>query len=602
MSALLLNHRWRAVSAAVLLVIVLSQVTPPLALAHALLLRSSIAQDTVLHSSPSTLRMWFSEQLDTSQSKVVVWNRARTNEVRSVQFVGSNNKEMVVHLAPLNPGAHLVLWTSVSAEDGHVLRGSFLFYVKHRGPGPTVPGSYSGSGQGPPDQATAASIVFHWLELLGAVTFVGAAAISAWVVGRPASDFGGEILSREEYTSRRLARWSLALLFLASLALMVMRGYQLAGNDWSATFTGSTVRDTLSGQYGELWIVRQILVIAGLLLTMIQAPWATARSGHSQAPSMAPKSQLRILALLGAVYLYALAASGHGASAHIGVIASPWPRGDSLLSASIFLDWLHLIADALWLGGQVALAVAILPALLRYAGEGAERGVLDVLDRFSPVAYACVFLYIVTGAFNGKVHIGTWYAFFHSVYGWTLLVKMVLVGAMMLMSAFTVFLLRPTIRRSWQTSTPWTQGRLDGLRRCLSVNPVLGLGVLLATSVMFYYPVPPGLAPAGPSIYRVRVGQLVAALRVRPDRSGPNVVTITLEDAAGRAVTRAHVTLQYTMLDMPMGTGLAPMSMTRPGVYHGTVDLGMGGHWKLQLLVFQPSGLTRGAVRIQVGS
>jgi copper transport protein len=579
------------------------QIAAPLALAHARLVRSSVTTDAVLRSAPATLDLWFSEQLDSAASRVVVWNRARTNEVRSIRFAGANTQEMIVGLRALSPGAHLVLWTSVSAEDGHILRGAFLFYVRERGPGPTVPGGFGSSADGPPDPATAASIIFHWVELFGAVTAFGVAAISAWVVGRSGADFLPTLLGAEERASRRLARWSLIALILSSLALLVVRGYELAGADWGSTFTSATLRGVLGGDYGELWIYRQIMAMTGLLLTVRLPRWAAGKPGSPGSLAGDPRAPLRVLAVLGAVYLYAFAASGHAASAHIGVIGPSSAHGGSLISVSILLDWLHFVADALWLGGQIAIAVAILPVLLRHpAAARTESGVMAMLDRYSPVAYSCVFLYVVTGIFSGKVHTGTWYAFFHSVYGWSLVVKMALIAAMMLVSAFTVYVLRPTIRRRFADPPSRDGGRLDRLQRWLRVNPILGAGVLLATSVMFYYPVPPGLAPAGPAAYHLVVGGLHADLRLRPNRSGPNIVTITLTNAAGQPVTKAHVTLQYTMLDMPMGTGLAPMNAARPGVFRGTADLGMGGHWSLKLLVFTPSGLSHAAVKVRVGT
>jgi hypothetical protein len=90
-------------------------------------------------------------------------------------------------------------------------------------------------------------------------------------------------------------------------------------------------------------------------------------------------------------------------------------------------------------------------------------------------------------------------------------------------------------------------------------------------------------------------------VRIRPDRSGPNAISITLRDSRGRPVTQAHGTVLYTMLDMVMGTGLGPTRQVRPGIYQGELDLGMGGRWRMQILVFTPSGLTRLAVVTEVG-
>jgi len=90
---------------------------------------------------------------------------------------------MEVRLKPLPPGAHLVLWTSVSAEDGHVLHGSYIFYVKRRGPGPSLAGvSLGGPSQTFPDATGLLALIAHWLELLGAIAWVGPAFFSAFIL------------------------------------------------------------------------------------------------------------------------------------------------------------------------------------------------------------------------------------------------------------------------------------------------------------------------------------------------------------------------------------------------------------------------------------
>jgi copper transport protein len=229
-----------------------------------------------------------------------------------------------------------------------------------------------------------------------------------------------------------------------------------------------------------------------------------------------------------------------------------------------------------------------------------------MLNRFSPAAYISIALFVVSGAFAAKVHIPSWYAFFNSVYGKTLIVKMVLIGGMMLTSALTVYVLRPQLRQTLvrAASDPLVAGRplLERLMRWLHVNPVLGAGVLLATSVMFYYPVPAGFSPAGPSAYVAHAAGLTATLTIKPDKSGPNEITVVLKDQQGRPVQQARLIVLTTMLDMAMGTGLGDLNQTKPGTFTGTTDLGMGGHWRLTILVYRPSGLSRMNVEVRVGT
>jgi putative copper export protein/methionine-rich copper-binding protein CopC len=554
--------------------------------AHALQLRADPAQDALLHSSPHIIHLWFSEDLNLDASKIVVWDRYRhVMNVGQAKGVPGQPRQLEVPVRPLKAGTYLVLWTSVSAQDGHILHGFYLFSVKKRGPGPSLTGVSGGSGQGFPDTPTLVALVSHWIELVGAVAWVGAALFSGVVL--PRAEIDGPALADEARRTRRVMASFLAALLAASTVVIAMQAYGIAGNSLGSILSASTLAALFQVQYGQLWLLRQGLVIVALVALL--------------RPAIRSLTVAREQAAIGVVYLYAFAASGHAASADVAALPQT-----SIVSGGVFLDWLHYLADAAWFGGQIYI-VLVLIQVLRLRREPNRTGAfLHTLDRFSPVAYASIALYMVSGVFSAKVHIPSWFAFFNSPYGRALIVKVVLIGLMMLVSAFTVYLVRPRLRIATllenQVDTRISASLMARLLNWLQVNPVLGLGVLLATSVMFYYPVPPGFAPAGPSAYTAHRSGLTAVLRITPDRSGPNTISVALTDRHGKPVTQAQVTVLTTMLDMVMGTGLASLHEKGPGQFSGTTDLGMGGRWRLGILVYQPSGLTRMSVKVQVGT
>ena len=157
--------------------------SPQAALAHALLERSSPAEDTLLKSSPQFVHLWFTEDLNPGASKIVVWDRHRhVVSIGNAKVVSGQPHQMYIPVKPLKPGSYLVLWTSVSAQDGHVLHGYYLFSVKVRGPGPSLAGVSTDTGQGFPDQQVMASLIAHFFELLGSVVWLGAAFFSAIIL------------------------------------------------------------------------------------------------------------------------------------------------------------------------------------------------------------------------------------------------------------------------------------------------------------------------------------------------------------------------------------------------------------------------------------
>lgn len=575
--------------------------------AHALLIHSDPPADIVLPQAPSSVHLQFSEDLNASASQIVVWDRFRhTMTTGHASLVPGLPRQMTVGLKPLQPGAYLVLWTSVSAMDGHILRGSYLFYVQHRGPGPSLTGVSQGTpGQGFPDAAGLISLLAHWLELFTAVTWVGAAAVSALVFARSTAAIDPEAAGSEQARLRSFLHLTIVGLIVSSSVVLLLEAHSLGGT-WSDTFSSSTLSSIFSGQYGQLWIARQVLALLALVATMamsVSRPMIS-RVRSLAAAAVQPQHSLGTIleAALGFIYLALFAASGHAAAADVGAIF-----GNQILSGAVGADWLHFVGDALWFGGQIYIVLILMPVLrLRHEPGRALEGFLDTLNRFSPLAYGSIVLFVFSGIFAAKVHIPSWYAFFHSIYGWALVVKIGLIGLMMLVSAFTVFIVRPRIRASL-TQDDLVEGGIQTVwvRRLLAwlgVNPVLGAGVLLASSVMFSYPVPEGLSPAGPSAYPIHVASLTGTLALSPDRAGPNLITVKLRDARGQQVRQATVVVLTTMLDMEMGTGKAALAQTGPGVFSGTTDLGMGGHWGLRLLVYTPAGLGQTNLRVLVGT
>jgi copper transport protein len=575
--------------------------------AHALLIHSDPPADIVLPAAPSSVHLQFSEDLNASASQIVVWDRYRhTMTTGHASLIPGLPRQMTVGLKPLQPGAYLVLWTSVSAQDGHILRGSYLFFVKERGPGPSLSGVSQGPPtQGFPDANGLISLLAHWLELFTAVTWIGAAMVSALVFAPSHAAADLDVIAAERTRLRAFFRLTIVGLIVSSSVVVLLEAHSLGGS-WSGTFSGSTASSIFSGQYGQLWIARQILALVALAATgAMSVPRPTISRVRSPAAATVQR-RLPVGTLLsgalGFVYMGLLAASGHAAAADIGSVF-----GSRIISGAVGADWLHFIGDALWFGGQIYIVLILIPVLRLRRGPGrALEGFLDALNRFSPLAYSSIALFVLSGVFAAKIHIPSWYAFFHSIYGWALVVKIGLIGLMMLVSVVTVYIIRPRVRASL-TQDELVEGGIQTvwvkrLLAWLGVNPVLGAGVLLASSVMFSYPVPEGLSPAGPSAYPIHVGGLTGTLALTPDRSGPNKITVMLRNGQGQPVTQATVVVLTTMLDMAMGTGKAALTAAGPGMFSGTTDLGMGGHWGLRVLVYTPAGLAQTTITVLVGT
>jgi len=147
----------------------------------------------------------------------------------------------------------------------------------------------------------------------------------------------------------------------------------------------------------------------------------------------------------------------------------------------------------------------------------------------------------------------------------------------------------------------------NGLSKARNATIVLSVGYSSLQDALYdgtadgvYRLAPVGLSAPLPETYTARASDLSATLQLSPDRAGLNRLTLSLRDTQERPVARATVSVLTTQLGMPMGTGVVVFHQVKPGAYVGSGDLGMGGDWRLNVLVFRASGLTRMSVRAKV--
>lgn len=101
--------------------------------AHARLVRSEPRAGTVLTVPPKAVRAWFDDELDPDRSTISVWD-AREHRVDDggggVDLNDLDRKSMMVRLRAVNVGIYTVRWRAVSADDGFVAQGRFVFTVR----------------------------------------------------------------------------------------------------------------------------------------------------------------------------------------------------------------------------------------------------------------------------------------------------------------------------------------------------------------------------------------------------------------------------------------------------------------------------------------
>jgi hypothetical protein len=121
--------------------------------AHAELATSEPADKAVLATSPTTVTLTFTESLDGSKSsfKLLGPDGAAIGTGQK-----SADKAMTLDGLTLGPGAYEIQWTSASAEDGDIARGTLTFTVMAATNSPSAAASPTASPTAGPASPSAA--------------------------------------------------------------------------------------------------------------------------------------------------------------------------------------------------------------------------------------------------------------------------------------------------------------------------------------------------------------------------------------------------------------------------------------------------------------
>ncbi len=624
------GHRFLGI--AVPLAICLTLLFPAIASAHAILLRSDPAKDSVLSIAPKQVRMWYSEALNPTFSTAVVVNGQNKRVDNRDAHVSSNDQtEMDLTLqANLPPAVYIVIWRTDSAADGHILRGSFIFSVARAdgsvprlapgsNPGANVLGSGNLSGlyTGQIDGPTLFNLIMITLVEMGAIFWMGA---QLWInfVLTISAEAHSEERSINERVQRRFERYfslpTLGVLFLANIGVLVGQGLNLSGGDLASALSPSLLGGlATSGRFGIYWMMREVVILLAMILALYML-WRQQRPRIVN--TLLPIANL----FLASALLIAITMSGHAAAVN-----------PNIVSYAIVIDWLHLLAASLWVGGMMYIATNFLPVLRRLQIPQQARSLVTVLPYFSPLAIAGVLIMAATGPFSAAFHLTAWQQFLSTAYGRALLVKIALIGGLLITSAIHVGLLRPRLKKEYRkysyvvnrlqvaqageeateqnrASTPSGQqavtmtaepsratkllaqqvklreGRLTKktqvLSRVLRWEPVLGVGVLICVGLMNVFA--GTLSPIAAaqqqqqtgskpqpfsSSVRTTDGKFTVTLSVNPNRFGTNVFTVSAVDTSTSAPATNIGVSLYTTM-LDMDMGTDTVNLLPDGKGH----------------------------------
>ncbi|MFN3285536.1 MAG: DUF4149 domain-containing protein [bacterium] len=155
--------------------------------------------------------------------------------------------------------------------------------------------------------------------------------------------------------------------------------------------------------------------------------------------------------------------------------------------------FLHVVSAVVWVGGMLFLALVAIPVLRNLPDRPRADLVARMGERFRPVAWTCIVLLVVTGVLNLAYRGVSWESvatgrLWQSPFGHVLAWKLVLVAAMVVLSAWHDFVLGPVSADLARRANPGDEKLHAALRRRAAwvgrVNAVLALGVLAAAAML----------------------------------------------------------------------------------------------------------------------
>ena len=306
-------------------------VVPAAAWGHAALLHTSPSPSAVVNASPAEVKLTYSEAVEPRFAIVSVTDAAgRLQTAGPPRRSVVNPDELDVPLRHLSEGWYLVYWRVISA-DGHPVRGAFTFAVgPNPGPAPqfVIP-SISETA------ATPRLVVARWAMFLSMMTALGLL-VFRLLIARP-------LVARQ--TGTRLRAVSIAFWIAMGAALIATPVYLLLATAQFALRSfwsfGALVPLIRVSSFGRS--VLDLEIVLGLLA------FAAAIALWVDRPERGQRSVAALLATIGALSAAAAILVVPGLGGHAGQTS---PR-----ALALGLDWLHLAAGSIWIGGLVGLIV-----------------------------------------------------------------------------------------------------------------------------------------------------------------------------------------------------------------------------------------------------
>jgi copper transport protein len=582
--------------------------------AHAQYVRSTPAENEVLAQAPTHIFIWFSETIELQFSEVQVLDptgaRADLDDLHDHGDLANPGISLRPNLAP---GTYTVAWRVLSSVDGHRTAGTFAFSVGvATGPTQAPTGSgftFESSGSGPPRWT---SVLNRWLAFTAMAALIGAVVFPALVLPaglraiKPDERTAGEIARRVSRVIGATVIAALAVITVTTLVSLWLQAWAASGDKFSLSAMQDVWTDT---RFGDIFTLRVSVLIGAILLSALAL---------KRLPGLLEKWDLRDSAWL----CLAVAAVALPLTTSLNSHSAAERSGAEL---HVTIDWLHLVAGGIWIGGLLQL-VLLTPAILPLTERRADY-FAGLIPRFSLVAIVSVSVVVGTGVLQWLNFLGGWSvqdgisAVFDSDWGYTLAVKVALLLPLLLLAAFNLLIVRPRflsfVFQGARTASERILAWERRFRWAVAAEVGFAVAILVVAALLTETSIPTRESAAGtngsestsgvptPSTIAqsLQADDLNLQLDVYPGKAGPNEVGVFLNDTDGDERPIQTVALRFKYLDRNLGENEDFAQPFHPPTHYtlATSQLSLAGDWEIEVIVRREGLLdARGTFTVQV--
>lgn len=552
-------------------------------LAHAVPEFSNPAPNALIDELPDNLIIQFNEPIVANLSRIdLLTQSGEAVDTGPLQLIDADGRTAAVSLPVLEPGAYLVSWQVLSGVDGHTTSGTFAFGYGVAATAVTTTES-TVTAQLSPLSATS-----RWLTLIGIALLMGLFAYRLLVWNSIVADV--DLEADEEALDLKLAQLGIRIgiigIVLVGLGLVLIfidqtRVYNLLQTANLQAWVGT--------RFGTMWLVRFLLLALSHFNLSL---FVDVKNG---------RKELRgwewwlgfILAI--------------GLSLTVSLISHSAALIEDSVQA-ILVDWVHVLAGTIWVGGLLFLAISLWQART-LKNEARAWLNLSLMLNFSAIAAISVGLLLTSGGYLAAKHVGGWTELVGTAYGLLLLGKIALALITIAIAGINLLFVKPRLSAVYETpESEQTPRVLRRFGRLVWAEMIVALLILVAAGVLTDLQRgvdAPLLADApGQTTVTQSAEDLQVEMQIEPALVGNNTFDILITDENGDPVTNAEeVSVRYTFLGQSLGSSSGQAEALGNGRYRleGSY-ISLIGTWQVEVSIRRPNTFdTFAAYRLEAG-